>query len=119
MRLAKKLYAPTLERALHLRCWLWAGRWRCLRPRFHIQRLGAEFIPKLDEGDGILQLIKAQSTVCRQASKSAIRARADRGLPGNSRHLLPHGRAEIATDPMDPATPTLTSCSNRGRHGAK
>ncbi len=67
-------------------------------------RLGAEFIPQLDEGDGVLQLVKTQSTGLQAGLE--MQKRSERVLlaefPEIKRIFSRMGAAEIATDPMDP-----------------
>ena len=69
-----------------------------------LTRMGQEFIPKLDEGDGILQLVKAQSAGL-QASVE-IQKQSERVLLADFPEIKiifsRMGAAEIATDPMDP-----------------
>ena len=103
--LAKRAYAPLLHFGLRF-------RWLVVLPLvalfawsvFLFNRLGAEFIPKLDEGDGILQLVKAQSAGL-QASIE-IQKQSERVLLADFPEIKiifsRMGAAEIATDPMDP-----------------
>ena len=105
MRQAKRLYAPLLEFGLR-------RRWLVALPMvvafagslWVFSRLGAEFIPKLDEGDGILQLIKSQSTGLQTGLE--IQKRSEKVLlaefPEIRTIFSRMGAAEIATDPMDP-----------------
>ena len=69
-----------------------------------LTRMGQEFIPKLDEGDGILQLVKTQSAGL-QASIE-IQKQSERVLIADFPEIKiifsRMGAAEIATDPMDP-----------------
>ena len=103
--LTKRLYTPLLN---------WSLRFKLLvvLPLVALfawsvvlfNRLGAEFIPQLDEGDGILQLIKAQSTGLQAGVE--IQKRSERVLlaefPEIKIIFSRMGAAEIATDPMDP-----------------
>ena len=102
---AKGVYRPILNFSLRF-------RWVVVLPMVVVfalslwvfSRLGAEFVPQLDEGDGILQLIKVQSTGL-QASLE-LQKRSERVLlaefPEIKRIFSRMGAAEIATDPMDP-----------------
>ncbi len=103
--LAKRVYMPLLN---------WSLRFKLLvvLPLVALfawsvvifNRLGAEFIPQLDEGDGILQLVKAQSTGLQAGVE--IQKRSERVLlaefPEIRLIFSRMGAAEIATDPMDP-----------------
>ena len=105
VRVAKRLYAPVLDFSLR-------HRWLVALPMVGVfamslwtfSRLGSEFIPKLDEGDGILQLIKSQSTGLQAGLE--MQKRSERVLlaefPEIKRIFSRMGAAEIATDPMDP-----------------
>ena len=105
MRQAKAAYQPSLEFAL-------CHRWLVVLPMvvafaaslWIFSRLGAEFIPKLDEGDGILQLIKSQSTGLQAGLE--VQKQSERVLreefPEIKTVFSRMGAAEIATDPMDP-----------------
>ena len=105
MRQAKRLYAPLLDFGLR-------RRWLVLLPMvvafagslWVFSRLGSEFIPKLDEGDAILQLVKSQSTGLQSGLE--IQKRSEKALlaefPEIQIIFSRMGAAEIATDPMDP-----------------
>ena len=105
IRAAKRIYAPVLDFSLR-------RRWLVALPMVGVfalslwvfSRLGSEFIPKLDEGDGILQLVKSQSTGLQAGLE--IQKRSERaliaGFPEIKRVFSRMGAAEIATDPMDP-----------------
>ncbi len=101
----KRLYTPLLHFGLRY-------KWLVVLPPVALfawsvvvfDRLGAEFIPQLDEGDGILQLIKAQSSGLQTSIE--IQKRSERVLiaefPEIRLIFSRIGAAEIATDPMDP-----------------
>ena len=105
MRQAKRLYAPLLDFGLR-------RRWFVVLPMILMfvaslwvfSRLGSEFIPRLDEGDAILQLVKSQSTGLQTGLE--IQKRSERVLlaefPEIKNIFSRMGAAEIATDPMDP-----------------
>ncbi len=102
---AKRVYAPVLDFSLR-------RRWVVVLPMvalfgfsaWQFTRLGAEFIPQLDEGDGVLQLVKTQSTGLQAGLE--MQKRSERVLlaefPEIKRIFSRMGAAEIATDPMDP-----------------
>ncbi|MEY2879883.1 MAG: hypothetical protein RLZZ15_2263 [Verrucomicrobiota bacterium] len=105
MRLAKRAYAPLLGFGLR-------HRWLVALPMvaafaaslWVFSRLGAEFIPELDEGDAILQLVKSQSTGLQAGLE--IQRRSEKALLAEFPEIRiifsRMGAAEIATDPMDP-----------------
>jgi len=105
MRLAKRLYTPLLDFGLRHR-WLVAlpmvGAFAASLWVF--SRLGAEFIPQLDEGDAVLQLLKSQSTGLQAGLE--IQQRSEKVLLAEFPEIRiifsRMGAAEIATDPMDP-----------------
>ncbi len=104
MRLAKHLYTPLLNFGLR-------HRWLVVLPMILafagslviFSRLGAEFIPRLDEGDAVLQLVKSQSTGLQSGLE--IQKRSEKALlaefPEIRNIFSRMGAAEIATDPMD------------------
>jgi len=103
--MAKRVYTPVLRLSLRF-------KWLVVLPLVALfawsvvlfNRLGAEFIPKLDEGDGILQLVKAQSAGLQTSIE--IQKQSERVLISEfpEIHVIfsRMGAAEIATDPMDP-----------------
>ena len=105
MRLARRLYAPVLDFGLRRRRLVALPMILAFAASLWIfSRLGAEFIPKLDEGDAILQLVKSQSLglqaglEIQQRSEKALLA----AFPEIRLIFSRMGAAEIATDPMDP-----------------
>jgi cobalt-zinc-cadmium resistance protein CzcA len=103
--LAKRGYAPLLNWSLRFKLLVVLPvialfAWSAIL----LTRFGQEFIPQLDEGDGILQLVKAQSTGLQAGIE--IQKRSERVLIADfpEIHLIfsRMGAAEIATDPMDP-----------------
>ena len=105
LRQAKRLYAPLLDFGLR-------HRWLVALPMVVLfavslwifSLLGAEFIPRLDEGDAILQLVKSQSTGLQTGLE--IQKRSEQVLlaafPEIRNIFSRMGASEIATDPMDP-----------------
>ncbi len=103
--LIKRLYRPLLNWSLRFKLFvvlpviaLFVGSVILLN------RFGQEFIPQLDEGDGILQLVKAQSSGLQAGID--IQKQSERVLlaefPEIRLIFSRMGAAEIATDPMDP-----------------
>nr|AEH26515.1 hypothetical protein [uncultured Acidobacteria bacterium A11] len=103
--LTKRLYAPLLSFGLRF-------RWLVVLPMFALfggslvlfSRLGAEFIPQLDEGDFTLQLIRSSSaslssSVALQKQSEAILRRE---FPEARDVFSRIGTAEVAADPMGP-----------------
>ncbi|MEN9635066.1 MAG: hypothetical protein RL077_3470 [Verrucomicrobiota bacterium] len=105
MRLAKRVYTPLLDFGLRYR-WVVALPMVLLfaASLWVFSRLGAEFIPQLDEGDAVLQLVKSQSIGLQAALE--IQQRSEKVLiaefPEIRLIFSRMGAAEIATDPMDP-----------------
>jgi cobalt-zinc-cadmium resistance protein CzcA len=101
----KRLYAPLLQRALRHRPLFLGGALGLFLVSLAIfPRLGAEFIPQLDEGSLSIQMIRSNS----------VGLEASLELQKKSEHLLLEkfpeishlfsriGTAEVATDPMGP-----------------
>jgi len=62
MRFAKKLYAPSLDWALRFRWFVVGGAGLVLiGSAFVFNRLGAEFVPQLDEGSLTVQIVRPAS----------------------------------------------------------
>jgi cobalt-zinc-cadmium resistance protein CzcA len=105
VRVAKSLYAPVLNGAFRVR-WLivlatvvlFAGS------AWLFTRLGAEFIPQLDEGSLSIQMIRGNSVAL--ADSVELQRRSEKLLlqkfPEISHIFARIGTAEIATDPMGP-----------------
>ena len=102
MRWLKRGYAPVLERALRLRWIVVAASLALLAlSAFVFTRLGAEFVPKLDEGSFTAMVVRTNSInldtsleMERQVEK-ALRA-----VPEVTRVFARLGTSEVATDPM-------------------
>ncbi len=105
VRATKALYTPLLALALRLRVLvvaiallLFAGS------AWLFQRLGAEFVPQLDEGALSIQMIRGNSVALtdsvalQRATEKLLRER----FPEISHLFARIGTAEIATDPMGP-----------------
>jgi cobalt-zinc-cadmium resistance protein CzcA len=103
--LAKRAYAPSLAFGLR-------HRWLVVMPMvalfvlslFIFTRLGAEFIPQLDEGDFSFQLIRSGSVAL--TSSLDLQEQSEKVLRENFpeiREIFSRiGTAEVATDPMGP-----------------
>ncbi|MBM3848513.1 MAG: efflux RND transporter permease subunit, partial [Verrucomicrobia bacterium] len=105
VRITKRIYSPLLALGLRHKLVVLLPVIGLLTGSVVVfNRLGAEFIPELDEGDGILQLVKAQS--CGLQAAIGIQVRSETILMSafpEIRHVFSRmGSAEIATDPMDP-----------------
>lgn len=105
VRAAKAVYAPTLNGAFRVRglivlvtVILFAGS------AWLFTRLGAEFIPQLDEGSLSIQMIRGNSVAL--ADSVELQRRSEKLLlqkfPEISHIFARIGTAEIATDPMGP-----------------
>ena len=103
VRLLKRLYEPVLRLALRLR-WLVIGGAAALfvSSLLLFSRLGAEFIPQLDEGSFATHMIRTTS-IGLDASVE-MQERAEKVLmekfPGVTHTFSRIGTAEVATDPM-------------------
>ena len=103
--LTKRVYTPLLQFGLRF-------RWLVVLPMlalfgtslFVFSRMGAEFIPQLDEGDFTFQLIRSgsaslsSSLALQEQSEAIIR----REFPEVKEVFSRIGTAEVATDPMNP-----------------
>ena len=103
MRWAKKFYAPALDWALRFRWFVVGGAVLLLvLSVFIFNRLGAEFVPKLDEGSLTVQIVRPAS-ISLEASIE-IEKKAERVLltefPEIETIFCRLGTAEVATDPM-------------------
>ncbi|ESQ83035.1 cation transporter [Asticcacaulis sp. AC466] len=105
MRGARRVYEPALKAALAMRVVV-IGLAVALMviSGFLATRLGAEFIPNLDEGDVALHALRIPGTSLTQAVKmqSALEARL-KEFPEVDRVFAKLGTAEVATDPMPPS----------------
>jgi cobalt-zinc-cadmium resistance protein CzcA len=103
MRLAKRIYLPVLRLSLRARwlvCVFALAVFACALAVF--SRLGAEFIPRLDEGDMAVQMIRATSIGI--DASVGLQKKTERVLlekfPEVSRVFARVGTSEVATDPM-------------------
>ncbi len=106
IRQAKRIYTPLLDFGLRRRAFIVLPAVALFAiAALLFSRLGAEFIPQLDEGDGILQLIKSQAAglqSCLEIQKQSERVLL-KEFPEIKNIFSRMGAAEIATDPMDPS----------------
>ncbi|HEU4930338.1 MAG TPA: CusA/CzcA family heavy metal efflux RND transporter, partial [Candidatus Krumholzibacteria bacterium] len=101
----KRVYAPTLERALALRWVVVAGAIALVGVSLWIgTRLGSEFIPSLDEGDIAMHAMRIPSTSLTQAvtMQHQLEERI-KTVPEVERVFAKIGTADIANDPMPPS----------------
>jgi cobalt-zinc-cadmium resistance protein CzcA len=102
----RRLYEPALRWALRLRVLVVAAALlMVIVTGFLATRLGAEFIPSLDEGDILLQPLRIPGTSLNQSL--AMQVQLEQRLQKFAevqRVFSKIGTAEIATDPMPPST---------------
>ncbi len=102
-RLAKKAYKPVLSRALHYkRVTFGAAVGVFLSSLLLIPFMGAEFIPRLDEGAVAMQIWRLPSISLEQSNEISTIAESVlvEQFPEVETVVSRTGRAEIATDPM-------------------
>ena len=101
-RLAKRAYAPLLERTLaHPRATGATAVALFLASLAAAPFLGAEFIPRLDEGAIAMQIWRVPSISLEQSNRISLAAeRVVKGFPEVKTVVSRTGRPEIATDPM-------------------
>lgn len=101
----KWIYTPLLQTALRLRGWFVAGSILLFAAALLVfTRLGAEFIPQLDEGTLSIQMIRGNSVglgASLELQKSSERLLLEK-FPEISHLFSRIGTAEVATDPMGP-----------------
>jgi cobalt-zinc-cadmium resistance protein CzcA len=104
VRHAKRIYAPVLDLALRLRfVFLGGAVLLVVLCGWLATRMGAEFIPSLDEGDIAVQALRIPGTSLTQSLEMQFqmeRALAD--VPEVKTYFSRVGTAEVATDPMPP-----------------
>ena len=105
IRLAKRAYEPTLQRALNLR-WLVVGSALALfvGSLWLFTRLGAEFVPKLDEGSITAMLYKPVGMSMEESLRTDIEVEKMllKDFPEITRVFSRIGTSAIASDPMPP-----------------
>src|SRR5262249_15868785 len=106
IRFAKRAYSPTLHLALRLRWLVIFGAITLFAVAIFIfSRLGADFIPKLDEGTFTMMVYRASSISVDQSVEQQRRTEQDipKRVPEVTHVFSRIGSAEIATDPMPPS----------------
>ena len=105
MQWVRRGYAPLLAWSMRRTAWVMAGAAALVVAcGFLATRLGAEFIPNLDEGDIALHALRIPGTSLDQAvtMQATLEARIAR-FPEVLRVFSKIGTAEVATDPMPPS----------------
>ncbi len=104
VRGAKRLYAPLVERSWRGRWWLVLGASALVTVAVWLfPRLGAEFLPTLDEGAVAIEIIRLPSISLTQAVEMQEELeKALLELPEVENVFARIGTAEVATDPMGP-----------------
>jgi len=105
MAIAKRAYLPLLRTALQWRWPVVSGAVVfVLLSGLLATRMGAEFIPSLDEGDVALHALRIPGTSLTQAVDMQHRLETElKALPEVQTVFTKIGTAEIATDPMPPS----------------
>ncbi|HEU5073417.1 MAG TPA: CusA/CzcA family heavy metal efflux RND transporter [Polyangiaceae bacterium] len=102
-RLAKRVYEPLLPRALkHRRLTFFSAAGVFLASLGLVPLLGAEFMPRLDEGAIAMQVWRLPSVSLEQSNQvsTLVEKVVKRNFPEVDTIISRTGRAEIATDPM-------------------
>ncbi len=104
VRSAKRVYGPVLETALRLRAvFVVAAVVFVVGCGWLASRMGAEFIPSLDEGDIAVQALRIPGTSLTQSLEMQFQLeRAVKEIPEVKTYFSRVGTAEVATDPMPP-----------------
>src|SRR6058998_1739100 len=105
MRLVKRLYEPSLNAALGQRWLAASGAMTLLAGSLWLfTRLGAEFVPKLDEGSITSMLYKPVGMSLEEALRTdmEIEKKLLADFPEITRVFTRIGTSDIATDPMPP-----------------
>ena len=104
IRAVKRGYAPLLARALQWRTAVVAGGVLvCVAAGLLATRLGAEFIPQLDEGDVAMHALRIPGTNLTQAiAMQGVLEDRLRQFPEVERVFSKIGTADVANDPMPP-----------------
>jgi len=106
IRCAKGAYSPTLHLALRLRWLVVLGAIALFAVAIFIfSRLGADFIPKLDEGTFTMMVFRAASISVDATVKAQRKTEEEipKRVPEVTHVFSRIGSAEIATDPMPPS----------------
>ncbi len=104
MRQVKRVYRPVLEWTLNRRKAVLAGAAGLVTAAMlAIPFLGSEFIPRLDEGDLAIQVLRLPSVSLEESVRQStvMESRLVAAFPDEIRDIVSKtGRPEIATDPM-------------------
>lgn len=102
MRFFEKLYKPVLEKSLnHKKIILGVGIFSILLGVTLFSRMGAEFIPQLDEGDFAVQVIRPANINIETSLKlQMMTEKLVKEFPQVKDIFARTGAAEVATDPM-------------------
>jgi cobalt-zinc-cadmium resistance protein CzcA len=106
VRLIKRAYSPTLRWSLQLRWLVVLGAIALFALAIFIFRhLGADFIPKLDEGTFTMMVFRASSINIDQSIEEQRKTEREipKRVPEVTHVFSRIGSAEIATDPMPPS----------------
>jgi cobalt-zinc-cadmium resistance protein CzcA len=106
IRLIKRVYSPTLRWSLRLRWLVVLGAIALFALAMLIFRhLGADFIPKLDEGTFTMMVYRSPSINVEQSVEEQRRTEREipKRVPEVTHVFSRIGSAEIATDPMPPS----------------
>lgn len=106
IRAIKALYAPTLRIALRVRWLVVAGSVAlCLVALVIFRQLGADFIPKLDEGTFTMMVYRASGINLDESIEQQRKTENEilKRVPEVTHVFSRIGSAEIATDPMPPS----------------
>jgi cobalt-zinc-cadmium resistance protein CzcA len=106
IRFAKRAYSPILQLALRLRWLVVLGAITLFAVAIFIfSRLGADFIPKLDEGTFTMMVFRHSSISVEQSIEQQRRTEQEipKRVPEVTHVFSRIGSAEIATDPMPPS----------------
>ncbi|MCA0368739.1 MAG: CusA/CzcA family heavy metal efflux RND transporter, partial [Proteobacteria bacterium] len=104
-RAAKARYAPLLRAAIaRPRAVLIGAAVALLAGAVAFATLGREFVPRLDEGDVLVQALRVPSTSLEQSQAMQFRVeRTLKAMPEVARVFTRTGTAEVASDPMPPS----------------
>jgi heavy metal efflux system protein len=110
IRFAKKIYRPVLNWALRSRWWVVGGSVILLALAvFGFTRLGAVFVPKLDEGSLLAEVFRTNSIsldASLEMERKTEKVLLER-VPEIERVFSRVGTSEVATDPMPPSQTDL------------
>ncbi|HYT61148.1 MAG TPA: CusA/CzcA family heavy metal efflux RND transporter [Haliangiales bacterium] len=105
IRFAKKLYSPTLNAALRARWIVVVGAVALFAVAVVVfQRLGAEFVPKLDEGSSTMMIYHPVGLSLEESLRRQFRtdSMVRETFPEIARVFSRIGTSEVASDPMPP-----------------